>query len=78
MKMKAKLSPEMVMRAWQATFAGTQTGTVIVSLEYSGSISAFATAWEKTLGDKQMAAWLRGLGELRELVSDSLYREPSI
>jgi phosphomannomutase len=77
-QMMAKLTPKMVMRAWQATFAGTETGTVIVSLEYPGSTSAFATAWEKTLNDKNMADWLKDLGDLRELVSDSLYRELSI
>ena len=77
-QMMAKLTPKMVMRAWQATFAGQETGTVIVSLEYPGSISAFATAWEKTLADKDMAAWLKGLGGMRELVSDSLYREISM
>ena len=77
-QMMATLNPKMVMRAWQATFAGAETGTVIVSLEHPGSISAFATAWEKTLADKKMADWLKGLGSLRELVSDSLYRELSI
>ena len=77
-QMMAKINPKMVMRAWQATFAGAETGAVIVSLEYPGGISAFAGAWEKTLADKDMAAWLKGLGSLRELVSDSLYRELSI
>ncbi len=77
-EMMAKLTPKMVMRAWQATFAGEETGAVIVSLEYPGSLSAFATAWEKTLKDKKMADWLKGLGDLRELVADSLYRELSI
>ena len=76
-QMMAKVAPKMVMRAWQATFAGQEAGTVIVSLEYPGSISAFASAWEKTLADKDMAAWLKGLGSLREVVSDSLYRELS-
>lgn len=77
-QMMSKLTPKMIMRAWQATFAGGETGTVIVSLEYPGSVAAFATAWEKTLADKKMAAWLKDLGDLRELVSDSLYRELSI
>lgn len=77
-QMMSKLTPKMIMRAWQATFAGEETGTVIVSLEYPGSVSAFATAWEKTLADKKMADWLKGLGGLRTLVSDSLYRELSI
>ena len=77
-QMMAKLTPKMVMRAWQATFAGQETGTVIVSLEYPGPISAFATAWEKTLADQKMADWLKGLGGLRELVAESLYLELSI
>ena len=77
-QMMAKISPKMEMRAWQATFAGEETGAVIVALEYPGSLSEFATAWEKTLSDKQMVEWLEGLGSMRELVSDSLYRELSI
>ena len=76
-QMMAKVAPKMIMRAWQATFAGPEAGAVIVSLEYPGSVSAFAMAWEKTLADKDMAAWLKGLGSMRELVSDSLYRELS-
>ena len=77
-QMMAKLSPKMEMRAWQATFAGEEAGSVIVALEYPGSLSAFATAWEKTLADKKMAEWLEGLGGVRELVSDSIYRELSL
>ena len=76
--MRAELGPKMVIRAWLATFAGAETGTVMVPLDYPGSISAFATAWEKVLADKKMAAWLKTLGSLRELVSDSLYHELSI
>lgn len=76
--MMARLAPKMKMRAWQATFAGAETGTVIVSLEYPGSVSAFAAAWEKTLADEKMAAWLEGLGSVRALVADSLYRELSL
>jgi hypothetical protein len=76
-QMMAKVAPKMIMRAWHATFAGPEAGAVIVSLEYPGSVSAFAMAWEKTLADKDMAAWLKGLGNTRELVSDSLYRELS-
>ena len=77
-QMMAKISPKMEMRAWQATFAGEETGAVIVALEYPGSLSEFATAWEKTLSDKQMVEWLKSLGNMRKLVSDSLYRELSI
>ncbi len=74
----AKIAPKMEMRAWQATFAGDNTGAVVVTLQHPGSLSAFAIAWEKTLADKKMEAWLGGLGSLRELVSDSLYQELSL
>ena len=77
-QMIAKIAPKMEMRAWQATFAGDNTGAVVVTLQHPGSLSAFATAWEKTLADKKMAAWLGGLGSLRELVADSLYQELSL
>ncbi len=72
------VAPKMTMRAWRATFAGTSTGTVIVGLEYPGSLADFATAWEKIQADKSVAKWLGGLGGLRTIVSDSLYSEISI
>jgi hypothetical protein len=74
-EMMMKIDSKMSMRAWRATFAGTTTGTVIVALEYPGSLSDFAGAWEKTLADKGMASWLDGLSGLRAIVSDSLYQE---
>jgi hypothetical protein len=74
-QMMKKIAPNMLMRAWRATFAGEAAGTVIVSLEHPGSLSAFSSAWEKTLADKKMADWLAGLSGLRQLVSDSLYEE---
>ncbi|MEH6567487.1 MAG: hypothetical protein V7709_00315 [Halioglobus sp.] len=77
-QMMNKIAPKMVMRAWRATFAGEGAGTVIVSLEHPGSLSTFASAWEKTLADKKMAEWLSGLSGLRQLVSDSLYEEMPI
>ena len=73
-----KVAPKMLMRAWRGTFAGEAAGSIIVSLEYPGSLSDFASAWEKTQGDKDMAAWLDGLSGMRKLVSDSLYQEISI
>jgi hypothetical protein len=73
-----KVAPKMTMRAWRATFAGNATGTVIVGLEYPGSLADFATAWEKIQADKSVSKWLSGLSGLRTIVSDSLYNEISI
>ncbi len=74
----AQVDKRMLLRAWVATFAGDQTGTVIVSLEYPGSFADFAGAWQRITENEAMAAWLSGLSEVRALVSDSLYRELSI
>mgnify|MGYP001554273727 CR=1 FL=1 len=71
----ATLSPKMEMRAWQATFAGEAAGTVIVGIEHPGSLSAFATSWEKIQADSAVSKWLAGLSGIREIVSDSLYNE---
>ena len=63
------------IRAWQATFAGDSTGTVIVGVAYPGSFGEFAVAWEKLVSDPAIATWLGGLSGLRTVVSDSLYKE---
>jgi hypothetical protein len=73
--MMMKTAPKMQMRVWRSTFAGSDTGAIIVGLEHPGSLADFASAWEKTQNDKEMAAWLDGLSDLRKLVSDSLYQE---
>jgi len=72
------IAPKMTMRAWHATFAGAATGSVIVGLEYPGSLAEFAAAWEKIQADESVAKWLGGLSGLRNIVSDSLYSEISI
>ena len=66
---------KFTIRAWQATFAGDATGAVIVGIEYPGSFSEFATAWEKLTADPAISAWLSSLSGLRTVVSDSLYKE---
>ncbi|MFQ3237433.1 MAG: hypothetical protein ACI9C4_003019 [Paraglaciecola sp.] len=70
--------PKMTIRAWRATFAGDSTGTIIVGVEYPGTLADFATAWEKVQADQSVAKWLAGLAGLRKVVSDSLYSEIAI
>ena len=74
-KMLTRVDSNFTMRAWQATFSGDTTGSVIVAVEYPGSLSDFAQAWEKALADEALAEWLAGLSGLRTIVSDSLYDE---
>lgn len=66
---------KFTIRAWQATFAGDATGTVIVGVEYPGSFGEFGVAWEKLISDPAVGAWLTGLSSLRTIVSDSIYNE---
>jgi hypothetical protein len=72
--MLKKLGVNVTLRIWKATYAGPETGTVVVSQEYA-SFAAFAEAQTKTTGDPQFAAWVSSLDKLRTIVSDSLYRE---
>jgi hypothetical protein len=66
---------KFTIRAWQATFAGDATGTVIVGVEYPGSFGEFGVAWEKLISDPAVGGWLAGLSGLRTIVSDSIYNE---
>jgi hypothetical protein len=77
-RMIARIDPKMTMRAWQATFSGNTTGSVVVALEYPGSLSEFAVGWEKALADEALTEWLAGLSGLRTIISDSLYNELSL
>ena len=60
---------------FQATFAGPNTGNVVVAVSYPGGLAAFASAWEKNLADDEISAWLTGLSGMRTIVADSLYSE---
>jgi len=71
----AKVDPKFTVRAWQATFAGERTGTIVVAVEYPGDFAAFATAWTRLMSDKAVSEWLGGLSALRTIASDSLYKE---
>ena len=61
-------------RVWQARFAGTDAGAVVVSIEYP-NMAAFADAVAKTNASSEYQAWLKGLDKIRKIVSDSLYTE---
>ena len=63
------------MSAFQSTFAGPNTGSVIVAVQYPGGLSDFARAWEANMANEEISSWLASLGDLRTIVSDSLYVE---
>ncbi len=74
MPIMERLSPDAEVRVWQATLAGDNVGTVVVTIEHS-SLSAFAEAQEKADADSEWNEFIADLGKIREIVSDSLYRE---
>jgi hypothetical protein len=74
-RLTATAAPKMVVRAWQASYAGPDTGAIIVSVEHPGSMSKFASAWESMMADAQIAQKMGELGNLRKVVSDSIYQE---
>ena len=61
-------------RVYQASYAGPDAGAVIAAIEYP-SITALAEAEMKLRADKDYVAWLKGLDNIRTIVSDSVYRE---
>lgn len=74
-RLTASAAPKMIVRAWQATYAGPNAGAIIVSVEHPGSMSKFAAAWEGMMANAQIAAKMDELGRLRKVVGDSLYQE---
>jgi hypothetical protein len=69
-----RLGVSVQTRAWRATFAGAETGALIVSQEYP-SFAAFADAATKTAADPEFSQWIKSLDKLRKIASDSLYQE---
>ena len=69
-----KLGVNMQLRVFRATFAGPNTGTIVVTQEYA-SWAALSDAQAKTAADPEFSKWLKNLDTVRTITSDSLYRE---
>ncbi len=69
-----RLGVNVQLHIWRATYAGPNTGSIVVSQEYP-SWQAFVDAQAKTTADPQFSAWLAGLDKIRTITSDSIYRE---
>ena len=63
-----------ILRIWQASFAGPETGSVVVSLEYE-NLQTLASEMAKLADNAEFQTWFKGLGEIRKVLSDSIYRE---
>ncbi|PCI33961.1 MAG: hypothetical protein COB54_02890 [Alphaproteobacteria bacterium] len=73
-KILKKLKAKGEIRVWYASFAGPETGTVVVTVEWK-DLSEFAADSKKINGSEEMTAWVKGLDALRTILSDSLYNE---
>ena len=71
--LKKKGSPSE-LKVWIARFAGTEAGSVAVTIEYP-SLEALAKDDAMMRGDAELSAWLGSLSKIRKIVSDSIYEE---
>ena len=62
------------LRIWRASFAGPETGSVVVSMEFE-SLQVLAAEMAKLADNAEFQTWLKGLDEIRTILSDSIYRE---
>src|SRR3984885_80277 len=72
--MSKRLGVAVQIHAYRATYAGTDTGELVVTIEYP-SFQAMAEAQVKQEADKEFSSWLASLEKTRTITSDSIYRE---
>ncbi len=69
-----KMGSPGLLRIWRASFAGPDAGSVVVSIEYE-SLQALAADMALLTANAEVQTWLKGLDEIRTILSDSIYRE---
>ena len=70
----ARLGITVKTHVWRATFAGPDTGVIVVTQEYPSFI-AFSEGSRKAMADPEYLQFIRNLGKIRSVISDSLYQE---
>jgi hypothetical protein len=69
-----RMGSAAMLRVWRARFAGHDTGTIVVTIEYP-SMVVLAQDEAKAFADLEYVAWLHGLDRIRKILSDSTYDE---
>ncbi len=69
-----KAGSPLTLRVWKARFAGPNTGTVVVSVEYP-NLTALAKNDELTRTNADLTAQMKKIASIRKIVSDSIYEE---
>jgi hypothetical protein len=67
-----KLGQQVTIRAWRATYAGPDTGAIIVSIEVP-NLAALAKLNDTVQTNQDVGAEMKKIVGLRHVVSDSLY-----
>ena len=69
-----RLGGGATIRAWRARFAGSDTGSIVVSVEYK-DMADFAAIDAKMRDDAANVATMKNMDAIRTIISDSLYDE---
>jgi hypothetical protein len=69
-----KIGSPVTLRVFRARFAGPNTGTVVVSVEYA-NLSALAKNDELMRSNADLVAQMKKIAAIRKIVSDSIYEE---
>lgn len=72
-----KLGAVQQLRVWRARFAGPETGTIVVLVEFP-DLAALAEDDKKTNASAEFQTWIKNLAKQRKIVSDSLYDEVKV
>ena len=70
----AELDAVGEIRVFQATFAGPQTGTIVVTVQWP-DIATMVADEAKLSQSEEYGDWVADLDDIRDIVSDSLYTE---
>lgn len=65
---------QVAIRVWRATYAGSDTGAIVVSAEYP-NLEALAKDNDRMANDADLRAQMSALDKIRKIVSDSIYNE---
>jgi hypothetical protein len=72
-----RIGVEARLRAWQATYAGSDVHRILLTLEFADG-TAFArseTAFSGAIGDAEFEAWVARLDDMRKTTYDALHVE---
>ena len=69
-----RLGGGATIRSWRARFAGSDTGSIVVSVEYK-DMAEFAAIDAKMRDDAANVATMKNMDAIRTIISDSLYDE---